>query len=92
MNSEMHLIGLTAFVRALERANRAYLISGVARELAAKRGRVVSSSELLEAVYGCSTREPEEAAIGLKVAICKLRKTGFNIVTHPWRGYSHQVS
>jgi DNA-binding response OmpR family regulator len=92
MNSEMHVIGLTAFVRALERANRAYLIAGVASELASKRGRVVSSSELLEAVYGCSTREPEEAAIGLKVAICKLRKTGFNIVTHPWRGYSHHVT
>jgi len=92
MNSIMHRIGLSAFVRTLERANRAYLISGVASELAAKRGRVVSSSELLEAVYGCSTREPEEAAIGLKVAICKLRKTGFNIVTHPWRGYSHQVT
>jgi DNA-binding response OmpR family regulator len=92
MNNEMHLIGLTVFIRALERANRAYLISGVASELASKRGRVVSSSELLEAVYGCSAREPEEAAIGLKVAICKLRKTGFNIVTHPWRGYSHQVT
>ncbi|HZT51462.1 MAG TPA: helix-turn-helix domain-containing protein [Stellaceae bacterium] len=90
--SELHRIGLAAFVRALDRANRAYLIAGVASELASKRGRVVSSNELLEAVYGCSTREPEEAAIGLKVAICKLRKTGFNIVTHPWRGYSHQVT
>jgi DNA-binding winged helix-turn-helix (wHTH) protein len=91
MKRELHVIGLSAFVHTLERANRAYLISGVASELAAKRGRVVSSNELLEAVYGCSTREPEEAAIGLKVAICKLRKTGFNIVTHPWRGYSHQA-
>ena len=91
MNSELHVVSLGVFVRALERAQRAYLISGVASELAAKPGRVVSSSELLEAVYGCSTREPEEAAIGLKVAICKLRKTGFNITTHPWRGYSHHA-
>ncbi|HUZ73520.1 MAG TPA: helix-turn-helix domain-containing protein [Stellaceae bacterium] len=91
MNTQLHVVSLGAFVHALERAQRAYLISGVASELASKPGRVVSSSELLEAVYGCSTREPEEAAIGLKVAICKLRKTGFNITTHPWRGYSHHA-
>lgn len=89
MNTQLDVVSLGVFVRALERAQRAYLISGVASELAFKPGRVVSSSELLEAVYGCSTREPEEAAIGLKVAICKLRKTEFNITTHPWRGYSH---
>ncbi|HUK61090.1 MAG TPA: helix-turn-helix domain-containing protein [Stellaceae bacterium] len=92
MRDELHTISLKAFVRALERAQRAYLISGVARELAAARGRVVSSNELLQAIYGCSTREPEEAAIGLKVAIYKLRKTGFNITTHPWRGYSHHAA
>jgi DNA-binding winged helix-turn-helix (wHTH) protein len=92
MHDELHTVSLKAFVRALERAQRAYLISGVARELAEKRGRVVSSNELLEAIYGCSEREPEEAAIGLKVAIYKLRKTGFNIVTHPWRGYSHHAA
>jgi DNA-binding response OmpR family regulator len=91
MKTQLHVVSLNVFVRALERAQRAYLISGVASELASKPGRVVSSSELLEAVYGCSTREPEEAAIGLKVAICKLRKTGFNITTHPWRGYSHHA-
>ena len=89
MRDELHVLSIKAFVHVLERAQRAYLISGVARELAENPGRVVSSSELLEAVYGCSTREPEEAAIGLKVAIYKLRKTGFNITTHPWRGYSH---
>lgn len=92
MNDELHTVSLKVFVRALERAQRAYLISGVARELSEKRGRVVSSNELLEAIYGCSGREPEEAAIGLKVAIYKLRKTGFNIVTHPWRGYSHHAA
>jgi len=92
MPDVMHTVSVKSFLRALERAQRAYLISGVASELASKRGRVVSSNELLEAVYGCSTREPEEAAIGLKVAIYKLRKTGFNITTHPWRGYSHQAA
>jgi len=92
MSDELHKISVKSFLHSLERAQRAYLISGVASELAAKRGRVVSSNELLEAVYGCSTREPEEAAIGLKVAIYKLRKTGFNITTHPWRGYSHQAA
>jgi DNA-binding winged helix-turn-helix (wHTH) protein len=92
MSDEFHVITVDAFLRALERAQRAYLLSGVASELASKRGRVVSSNELLEAVYGCSAREPEEAAIALKVAIYKLRKTGFNIVTHPWRGYSHHPS
>ncbi len=92
MRDELHKVSIKAFVRALERTQRAYLISGVARELAFHRGRVVSSNELLEAIYGCSTREPEEAAIGLKVAIYKLRKTGFNITTHPWRGYSHQAA
>jgi DNA-binding winged helix-turn-helix (wHTH) protein len=89
MGHELHKVSLKCFVKALERAQRAYLISGVASALSAKRGCVVSANELLEAVYGCSTREPEEAAIGLKVAIYKLRKSGFNIVTHPWRGYSH---
>jgi DNA-binding winged helix-turn-helix (wHTH) protein len=92
MADEMHVMSLKSFLHVLERAQRAYLISGVASELASKRGRVVSSNELLEAVYGCSTREPEEAAVGLKVAIYKLRKTGFNITTHPWRGYSHQAA
>ncbi len=92
MLDELHKVSLKAFVHTLERAQRAYLISGVARELASKRGRVVSSNELLEAIYGCSTREPEEAAIGIKVAIYKLRKTGFKITTHPWRGYSHQAA
>ena len=92
MRAELHVVSVKRFVHALERAQRAYLISGVARELAAARGRVVSQNELLEAIYGCSTREPEEAAIGLKVAIYKLRKTGFNITTHPWRGYSHQAA
>ena len=92
MRDELHKVSLKAFVHTLERAQRAYLISGVARELASHRGRVVSSNELLEAIYGCSTREPEEAAIGLKVAIYKLRKTGFNIVTHPWRGYSYHAA
>ncbi len=89
MSAELHVVSLDTFIHTLERAQRAYLISGIASELSANPGRVVSSSELLEAVYGCSTREPEDAAVGLKVAICKLRKTGFNIVTHPWRGYSH---
>jgi DNA-binding winged helix-turn-helix (wHTH) protein len=92
MRGQMHVVSLKSFLHTLERAQRAYLISGVASELAAKSGRVVSSNELLEAVYGCSTREPEEAAIGLKVAIYKLRKSGFNITTHPWRGYSHQAA
>ncbi len=90
MSAQLHVVSLDAFIRTLERAQRAYLISGVASELSANPGRVVSSSELLEAVYGCSAREPEEGAISLKVAICKLRKAGFNIKTHPWRGYSHQ--
>jgi DNA-binding winged helix-turn-helix (wHTH) protein len=88
MNEQLHKITVDAFIRVLDRAQRAYLISGVASALAEKRGRVVSSGELLEAVYGCSKREPEEAAIALKVAIYKLRKTGCRIVTHPWRGYS----
>jgi hypothetical protein len=92
VRDQMHIVSMKSFVHALDRAQRAYLISGVASELAANRGRVVSSNELLEAVYGCSTREPEEAAIGLKVAIYKLRKTGFNIVTHPWRGYSYHAA
>jgi DNA-binding winged helix-turn-helix (wHTH) protein len=92
MGEQMHRISLKSFLRTLERAQRAYLLSGVASELAAHAGRVISSNELLEAVYGCSTREPEEAAIGLKVAIYKLRKSGFNITTHPWRGYSHQAA
>ena len=92
MDGQLHVVSLKNFVHALERAQRAYLISGVARELAANPGRVVSSGELLEAVYGCSTREPEEAAIALKVAIYKLRKTGFAIETHPWRGYSHRAA
>ncbi len=92
MRDELHKVSVKAFVHALERAQRAYLISGVARELAKAPGRVVSQNELLEAIYGCSTREPEEAAIGLKVAIYKLRKTGFNITTHPWRGYSHHAA
>lgn len=91
MSGELHHISVDAFLHILERAQRAYLISGVASELAAHTGRVVSSTELLEAVYGCSAREPEEAAIALKVAIYKLRKVGFNIVTHPWRGYSHHA-
>jgi len=89
MTDALHIVSLKSFVRTLERAQRAYLISGVASELAAHTGKVVSSNELLEAVYGCSSREPEEAAIALKVAIYKLRKSGFNIITHPWRGYSH---
>lgn len=89
MKDPLHVISLKSFLRTLERAQRAYLISGVASELSAHPGKVVSSSELLEAVYGCSSREPEEASIALKVAICKLRKSGFHIVTHPWRGYSH---
>jgi DNA-binding winged helix-turn-helix (wHTH) protein len=92
MRSQMNVVSLKSFVHALERAQRAYLISGVASELTANVGRVVSSNELLEAVYGCSTREPDEAAIGLKVAIYKLRKSGFNIVTHPWRGYSYHAA
>jgi DNA-binding winged helix-turn-helix (wHTH) protein len=92
MPDQLDVVSVKNLLHVLERAQRAYLISGVASELAAKRGRVVSSNELLEAVYGCSTREPEEAAIGLKVAIYKLRKTGFNITTHPWRGYSHQAA
>jgi DNA-binding winged helix-turn-helix (wHTH) protein len=92
MSGQLHLLSLKSFLHTLERAQRAYLISGVASELSAKSGRVVSSNELLEAVYGCSTREPEEAAIGLKVAIYKLRKSGFNITTHPWRGYSHHAA
>ena len=92
MNDQLHVVSINSFIRSLDRAQRAYLISGVASELAHRPGRVVSSSELLEAVYGCSTREPEEAAIGLKVAIYKLRKSGFNITTHPWRGYSHQAA
>lgn len=89
MSGSLHVISLKTFLKTLDRAQRAYLISGVASELAAHSGKVVSSNELLEAVYGCSSREPEEAAIALKVAIYKLRKSGFNIVTHPWRGYSH---
>jgi len=88
----MNVVSLKSFIHTLERAQRAYLISGVASELSSKAGRVVSSNELLEAVYGCSTREPDEAAIGLKVAIYKLRKSGFNIVTHPWRGYSYHAA
>ena len=92
MIDQMDKVSLKSFLHTLDRAQRAYLISGVASELAANTGRVVSSNELLEAVYGCSTREPEEAAIGLKVAIYKLRKSGFNITTHPWRGYSHQAA
>jgi DNA-binding response OmpR family regulator len=89
MSDTLQRVSVRSFLKSLDRAQRAYLISGVASELAAHRGRVISSNELLEAVYGCSTREPEDAAIGLKVAIYKLRKSGFNIVTHPWRGYCH---
>lgn len=92
MDRELHRIRLNAFLHSLERAERAYLLSGVASALAARPGRIVSSGELLEAVYGRSGREPEDAAVALKVAICKLRKTGFGIVTHPWRGYSHCAS
>jgi DNA-binding winged helix-turn-helix (wHTH) protein len=92
MSGHLNVVSWDAFLHALDRARRAYLISGVASELASKPGRVISSNELLEAVYGCSTREPEEAAIGLKVAIYKLRKTGFQIETHPWRGYSHNAA
>jgi len=88
MTGHLNVVKLDRFIRALDRAQRAYLISGVASALAERRGRVVSSSELLEAVYGCSKREPEEAAIALKVAIYKLRKAGSKIITHPWRGYS----
>jgi DNA-binding winged helix-turn-helix (wHTH) protein len=92
MDTQLHVVSLKSFLHTLDRAQRAYLISGVASELASHTGRVISSNELLEAVYGCSTREPEEAAIGLKVAIYKLRKSGFKITTHPWRGYSHEAA
>jgi DNA-binding winged helix-turn-helix (wHTH) protein len=88
MSGQLHKISVGAFVRTLDRAQRAFLMSRVASTLADRRGQVVSPGELLEAVYGGSKREPDEAAIGLKVAIHKLRKTGCNIVTHPWRGYS----
>jgi DNA-binding winged helix-turn-helix (wHTH) protein len=88
MSKELHRISADAFIRVLDRAQRAFVISRVASALAERRGRVLSSRELLEAVYGDSNREPDEAAIGLKVAIYKLRKSGCHIVTHPWRGYS----
>jgi DNA-binding winged helix-turn-helix (wHTH) protein len=86
----MDVLSWDGFLHALDRVRRAYVMSGVASELALKPGRVVSCNELLVAVYGCSMHEPQEAAIGLKVAIHKLRKTGFRIETHPWRGYSHR--
>ncbi|MGH7091682.1 MAG: helix-turn-helix domain-containing protein [Stellaceae bacterium] len=91
MSVALHRVSHKSFLRTLERAQRADLIAGVASELAANRGRVLSSNELLEAIYGCA-REPEEAAVALKVAICRLRKSGFNIVTHPWRGYAHPAA
>ena len=68
MTGHLNVVKLDRFIRALDRAQRAYLISGVASALAERRGRVVSSSELLEAVYGCSKREPEEAAIALTMS------------------------
>ena len=85
----MDRISLKGFLKTLSRAGKAYLVSGVASELSAHPGRVTSNRELVEAVYGHNF-EPEYADACIKIAIWRLRKQGFSITRHPYRGFSHE--
>ncbi len=85
----MHRVSSKGLLRALERAERAYLLTAVAAILADAEGRIVSTSELLERIYRCGEGEPRSAEVGLRVAIHTLRRQGFRIICHTRRGYSH---
>jgi hypothetical protein len=64
--------------------------SAVLNCLRGNQGRITSLSELVDYVY---REDPEGGPLGagncVAVAIMKLRRRGFPIRNHPWRGYSY---
>jgi hypothetical protein len=66
-----------------------FLLSGVLNALRTAQGKILSTSELVELIYGgMADGGPLYAAENIKSTVYTLRRKGFPIKTHGHRGYS----
>lgn len=81
----LHRVGLKAFLRTLPHTG---LINGVGTYLGAHRGRLCSSPEIIDWVYGeHEDGGPDNAPDCVRIAIMRLQRMGAPIATTIERGY-----
>ena len=87
----LHVVGSTAFLRALAAAERGYVQSAMLSLLAARPGRIVLYRELIDGIYG-SAAGPDDPLDTFRVLAHRLRKRGVPITAHKGRGYSYRAT
>jgi len=91
----LHVVSTKAFLAALSYGNGSHrmpaLMLGVSTLLAATPGRIVSTDQLIDWLYGEDPDGgPLDARCCIAVAVHHLRRRGVPIRSHGHRGYSYE--
>ena len=95
MSGALHVTSTKAFLAALRYGNGSYhmprLMLGVSTLLAVERGRVISTEQLIDWLYGDDPNGgPVFARECVAVAVLRLRARGVPIKSYGWAGYSFE--
>ena len=93
LKTELHVISTKSLRKVLLRVSERYISVCISTILAATPGKIYSVHELVDILHGNKIDGgPEMANKSIHVIACRLRHSGFPIVSHGHRGYSYETN